>query len=306
MTSKLGDSPRKSAAAYLLFYRRRSDKPLGPQYLQDLVSDFRNPPQQQTTSNSADESYESDSGEGRLGGPSSILRGSSSNSIAAGAAATKGLQPQGPTALRDAGSGSAGQSAARSLRPTTQATSDDEGIGMEDDDDDLEVAPLKAPSGSNRQYGNFGNTAWDFASLEQRRDNNADSGAEMLLDSVEDRGPSTTHHDDADSTAAEQDDEDDDRDRFIDDLLPIAGSASTPASDDQWNELEETISFGDAAGYEYEDADAAEQPHTSDAYVDSLHLEDSRMAVDDGDGADPPAVDIRLPDEGGAGKGKVE
>lgn len=59
MTSKLGESPRKSAAAYLLFYRRRSDKPLGPQYLQDLVTEFRNPPQQ---AHSADEASESESG----------------------------------------------------------------------------------------------------------------------------------------------------------------------------------------------------------------------------------------------------
>ncbi|KAK6436180.1 hypothetical protein LTR95_007632, partial [Oleoguttula sp. CCFEE 5521] len=42
--SKLGDAPRRSAAAYLLFYRRRSETPLGPAYLKKLVEDYHNPP----------------------------------------------------------------------------------------------------------------------------------------------------------------------------------------------------------------------------------------------------------------------
>ncbi|QIX01091.1 hypothetical protein AMS68_006608 [Peltaster fructicola] len=78
--TKLGEAPKRSAAAYLLFYRRRSDKPLGPPYLQELVSKFRN------VDNAAEES---DSGEELLGGPISTLRGSSSNS-AAGVTATTG------------------------------------------------------------------------------------------------------------------------------------------------------------------------------------------------------------------------
>lgn len=176
MTSKLGSSPRISAAAYLLFYRRRSDKPLGPQYLQDLVADFRNPPQQNA---SADEAEESDSGEGRLGDPSSTLRGSSSNSTGAGVAATTGLQLQAQTTLQGAGNGSTGQQAGQNLKSRTLGTSDDEGISMDD---------------GPRQYGNIGTSSWSFDAL--GHDKNADSDAEMLLDRLDG---------DADSTVAEQD-----------------------------------------------------------------------------------------------------
>ena len=86
--SKLGENRLHSAAAYLLFYRRRSDKPLGPQYLQDLVHEFRNP-------QSADETAEeSDSGEGRLGGPNgSLLPGSSSALTGAGVGAGRESGP---------------------------------------------------------------------------------------------------------------------------------------------------------------------------------------------------------------------
>lgn len=69
-----------SAAAYLLFYRRRSEKPLGPQYLQDLVTEYRAP---KDSSNEDD----SDSGEGRLGGPTRSRHGSSSTLAGAGAGA---------------------------------------------------------------------------------------------------------------------------------------------------------------------------------------------------------------------------
>lgn len=205
MTSKLGESPRISAAAYLLFYRRRSDKPLGPQYLQDLVADFRNPPQQNT---SADEAYESDSGEGRLGDPSSILRGSSSNSTGAGVAATTGLQLQAQTTLQQAaGNGSTGQQAGQNLKSRTLGTSDDEGISMDD-----------AP----RQYGNIGPSSWSFDAL-GHTDNNADSDAEMLLDKLDG---------DVDSTAAEQDsDRDADWNNMIEDFT--LGVDDTMADDYQ-------------------------------------------------------------------------
>jgi ubiquitin carboxyl-terminal hydrolase 4/11/15 len=181
MASKLGDSPHKSAAAYLLFYRRRSDKPLGPSYLQELVTDFRNPPQQQA--DSADESYQSDSGEGRLGDPSSILRGSSSNSVGAGVGATTGLQHQAQNTLLGGGNGSAGQQAGQSLKQRTQGTSDDdEGISMVDD----------KPAGN--KYGNTG-SEWSFGVLD-----NADTDPETALLENFDRGDA-----DVDSNAADHD-----------------------------------------------------------------------------------------------------
>jgi ubiquitin carboxyl-terminal hydrolase 4/11/15 len=179
MASKLGDSPRKSAAAYLLFYRRRSDKPLGPSYLQELVTDFRNPPQQQA--DSADESYQSDSGEGRLGDPSSILRGSSSNSVGAGVGATTGLQHQAQNTLLGGGNGSAGQQAGQSLKQRTQGTSDDdEGISMIEDES----------AGNNRQYGNTGSD-WSFGVLD-----NADNYPETaLLENFADVDSNAADHD---------------------------------------------------------------------------------------------------------------
>lgn len=68
--SKLSDrGPTANSAAYLLFYRRRSPTPLGPQYLQDLVLESRNPtPPQEPAATDDPAAEESDSGEGRLGG----------------------------------------------------------------------------------------------------------------------------------------------------------------------------------------------------------------------------------------------
>ena len=195
MTSKLGESPRKSAAAYLLFYRRRSDKPLGPQYLQDLVTEFRNPPQQ---ANSADEASESESGEGRLGDPSSILRGSSSNSVGAGVGATTGLQLQARSTTQGAGNGSAGPQAGQNLKPKTLGTSDDEGISMEED--------------NTKQYAPFGDQSWGFGALDDG-DDNADTDAEMAIDN--------------DSTAAEHDTDRDDSWNDIDDSFQLGDDSMT-------------------------------------------------------------------------------
>jgi len=240
MTSKLGESPRKSAAAYLLFYRRRSEKPLGPQYLQDLVTEFRNPPQQ---ANSADEASESESGEGRLGDPSSILRGSSSNSVGAGVGATTGLQPQARSTTQAGGNGSAGQQAGQNLKPRTLGTSDDEGISMDED--------------NSKQYAPFGDSGWSFDALDGR-DDNADTDAEMAIDSL-----------DNDSTAAEHD-----TDR-----------------DDSWNDMQEEFQFGgdDRMDNDYEDDHDMYSGGRDSA---ALHLENPAMMSDD-----PPPVDINLSDE---------
>ncbi|CAK3881100.1 Ubiquitin carboxyl-terminal hydrolase 12 [Lecanosticta acicola] len=90
----------KSAAAYLLFYRRRSDKPLGPQYLQQLVTQYR--------LGREEEAAESESGEGRLGGPthSSQQHGGSSSTLA-GVAVGKGtsLEERDPAANGGTGAG---------------------------------------------------------------------------------------------------------------------------------------------------------------------------------------------------------
>nr|POE79597.1 putative ubiquitin carboxyl-terminal hydrolase 12 [Quercus suber] len=75
--SKLSDTRLQSAAAYLLFYRRRSDKPLGPPALQELVLQSRKPSPAESGNEGAEED---ESGEGRLGGPNSSLHWSPSAS----------------------------------------------------------------------------------------------------------------------------------------------------------------------------------------------------------------------------------
>ncbi|EME84270.1 uncharacterized protein MYCFIDRAFT_214678 [Pseudocercospora fijiensis CIRAD86] len=146
---KLGSTHKiQSAAAYLLFYRRRSDKPLGPQALQDLVEEYRNPP------TSAEEADDEDSGEGRLGGPSrSSPHGSPSVSAGAEAGAKshlKGLN----------GSGGAGR--ASSL--TTRATETTDLSGM--NDGGWSFDGLKQPD----EAGTL---------LDQMQDDNASTTAEM-------------------------------------------------------------------------------------------------------------------------------
>jgi len=81
-----------AASAYLLFYRRRSERPLGNQELQELVEAYKNPSGGESGSSS---SSQSPTGEGqRLGGSS--RNGSSSGLAGAGAAlqAGNGLQTE--------------------------------------------------------------------------------------------------------------------------------------------------------------------------------------------------------------------
>lgn len=118
--SKLGDAKLHSSAAYLLFYRRRSATPLGPQYLQDLVHDYRNPPEAEQQP-SADEAAaeEDESGEGRLGGPTSSLHGSSSALVAAGA----GTNGSASASTRANGSAGVGSSLTTKTTTTSMGTS---------------------------------------------------------------------------------------------------------------------------------------------------------------------------------------
>ncbi|KAM3416280.1 hypothetical protein BST61_g7886 [Cercospora zeina] len=104
MTSKIGGEDRvHSAAAYLLFYRRRSDQPLGPEYLQNLVNEYRNP------ATPAEEAEDEDSGEGKLGGRTLSGSGSSSGLAGAGARANKNNNSQRGTLSAVGGSGAAAE-----------------------------------------------------------------------------------------------------------------------------------------------------------------------------------------------------
>jgi ubiquitin carboxyl-terminal hydrolase 4/11/15 len=88
-----------SSAAYLLFYRRRSEKPLGGPRFEEIVASFDNPP-----ATSEDES--TGSGEGQRLGADSSLRGSSS--------ALTGVEAIRPHGHRGLALGTAGTAAASS------------------------------------------------------------------------------------------------------------------------------------------------------------------------------------------------
>lgn len=151
-----------STAAYLLFYRRRSSQPLGPPYLQELVNKARNP----SDGDSAEASdADSESGEGgRLGDRSSAssrLPGSSSaGTVGAGAAPGTSQRLLLPGA-HESGHGSSSATANRAAR--LRETSEDEGISLDDDNDNY---------GSTTAGPNYLAPSWNFNSLQ-------DADAEM-------------------------------------------------------------------------------------------------------------------------------
>lgn len=158
-------------SAYLLFYRRRTDGPLGPEYLQNLIGKAT----ESTTRSS------SESGEGqRLGGPSSPS-GSSNGSRAAAAA----HQLHDPAPGENGGSARVSQ--ARNANLATALDShdlppayEDEGVSMDD------PLPSAEDGGStNTNDGPIYHSAasnWSFANLDRRRasdagsDDDADNG----------------------------------------------------------------------------------------------------------------------------------
>ncbi len=119
-----------TSAAYLLFYRRRTDTPLGPPYLQDIVNNARNP-----DSRSA-------SGEDQRRDDSYSRNGSSNGSLGAAVEAEASHHPlQAGVYLGSAGGPlrSVQESMARSAigADLPPAYNDDEGISMEDPDNPL-------------------------------------------------------------------------------------------------------------------------------------------------------------------------
>ncbi|KAK6441950.1 hypothetical protein LTR95_001810 [Oleoguttula sp. CCFEE 5521] len=233
--SKLGDAPRRSAAAYLLFYRRRSTTPLGPPYLQKLVEDYHNPPPalpapSKVDVNANDEAYESDSGEGRLGDPTSILPGSSGLSYhGAGVAAATTVGSKRPLQSRSAGSGVGGVGAGLRAKPRS--------LMGEDDDEDEGISMLDegtAGMGGKPFYGPVrpphmlphsaqGSSTWGFDGIQ---DDN--SGAMPTLESYE----TDLMIDDADSTTVA--------------LSDRAMDSDTEMNN--WNDTEETFVIGDQEG----------------------------------------------------------
>jgi len=111
-----------SRAAYLLFYRRRSSSPLGPEYLQQLVTEHY------ATSTSSDP--EQPAGEDQRPDGSASRNGSSSDSLPAAAVGALHL-PGSPSAGR--GLASPARSTSRVALVSTNYDSD-EGISLEMDD----------------------------------------------------------------------------------------------------------------------------------------------------------------------------
>lgn len=170
MVSKISDPEVRvvSPAAYLLFYRRRSSEPLGPQYLRELVQTARNAPDNASTASSDDELA---SGEGTLGDPhSSRLLGSSSNGAKAGAGAgargAESLHPKAP----GGGDGSDAPSGRSPL--ARRRSSEDEGLGM--NEDDLPSYPNIVSVGAG----------WSFAGLNDDRVSDAGRSDEANLSST--------------------------------------------------------------------------------------------------------------------------
>ena len=173
MVSKISDPETRvvSPAAYLLFYRRRSSEPLGPQYLRELVQTARNAPDNASANSSDDEL----AGEGNLGGPrSSRLLGSSSDGAKAGVGAGAQQRQSGVANLHlrapDGGVGGLGASA---QSPSARRNSDDEGVSMFEDE--------QPPSYTAIQSG-----GWDFEGLND--DRASDGGRSDMVNVDSDAG----------------------------------------------------------------------------------------------------------------------
>jgi ubiquitin carboxyl-terminal hydrolase 4/11/15 len=156
----------KTSQAYLLFYRRRSSKPLGPKYLQELVEEYRNPPAES-------EADGAEPGEARLDGPLTSLHGSSGDSAAAGAgAATTTNNNRARSAIgSDDGGYPAGEGhTADSPLTTTLMTTEHDGGDWRNH-----------PVTQFRQFGDQGESSWSFQNVDNddvhpfQRDDDIDS-----------------------------------------------------------------------------------------------------------------------------------
>ncbi|KAB8349840.1 hypothetical protein FH972_023853 [Carpinus fangiana] len=164
-------------SAYLLFYRRRTDGPLGPQYLQDLVN--------QTSGESLTRSS-SESGEGqRLGGPSSPS-GSSNGSRAATAAhqPAQTLGAHAPGASGGSGRGNQAKNAnfatALDKIDSLPRADEDEGISMDADH------PLPSAETGGLSVA----TNWSWATLDDAgRATNSDDDETLGQDDTASLGP---------------------------------------------------------------------------------------------------------------------
>ena len=270
LCSKMGENRLHSANAYLLFYRRRSEKPLGPQYLQDLVSEARNP--QPAESANDETAEESDSGEGRLGGPNGSLLGSSSALTGAGVAAGNRHAEDGGTGAR--------QAAGNSL--TTRTTVNE-----------VNGLPVYGPERPPHllEYGNQG-TSWNFDSLgaDVTMEAEADNAAGMPVDKVD------SDDDDAGSTKAEVDNDGANGfdSRMEEDFGEFADAPDYNSNMMSWSAGQTTPVD---SSFEWEDSAFSNAHEQQSTGFNTLHLEDTSIAGDD----ELPSVNI-YPDPPTAGR----
>lgn len=256
-------------AAYLLFYRRRSDKPLGPPYLQQIVSNAYA---------GADVSL---SGEDQRPDGSSSPNGSSGSSLEATAGANLHEDGQPLHGLPTGGHRDLESTARTALttndRPPAYGTHNstehnyDEGIGMESDPDDA-LPGYEDQQHRHRAQDRFGEPGWGFENLGLPRGPAGPPGSDNMADSDDTLNG---------SNAPEQGETLEDR------LKDFDG--------------EEDARFDDSRGRSYDGTPMLEE----DLYVDDTRGDDDGMVkhvefsqhddmVEDGE-----AVELRLSDEEG-------
>ena len=298
MVSKLGDAKLRSAAAYLLFYRRRSDKPLGSPALQDLVIEYRNPsPPSNDTEDANGDADVGESGEGRLGGPITSLHGSSSASAVAGAAKSSARLR---TLGAGVGGGVDGAGAGSSLR--TKMMGQGRGLSIDGPLGSLNGLPIAGPERPSRlRLASQEEPEWGFEGLDQQAEDEEGQAllghAAMDVDGEGDADSTTADHGLAGS-GNESSPFDDRLDDFPEDT-PIdssgAAGAATPVEMDEW--MHDSHSMYSSA---HERLGGGGGVGTEDGYQFQedavLHLEDAEIVPGDSptEAGSPEAEEIRL------------
>ncbi|KAK3065627.1 hypothetical protein LTR53_018204, partial [Teratosphaeriaceae sp. CCFEE 6253] len=289
----LSEAKLHSPAAYLLFYRRRSETPLGPQYLQDLVSLFRNPPETVSPTEDPTAAAEEDdeSGEGKLGGPiTSSLHGSSSALVVAGAGVTTGGRSHQDRSLAN-GTGRIG-GVGSSLTTMTTMASEEEATWPMGTKDGLRIAgPVRPPH--MLPYGSQGDASWGFDNLDDKGPQPAEAdghaGDTLLSEFVNSgRAGKLSDDDDNGSTAADHD------------SAYGEGGFDNRMMDfhDEDGNYQSSGPAGTPILHSIEMADYQEPYSHQHRYEDSdtLHLEDAGL-VSSEPAESPPAADVTLSDD---------
>ncbi|KAF1961868.1 UCH-domain-containing protein [Byssothecium circinans] len=162
--SKCGPGRVVSAAAYLLFYRRRSAGPLGPPALQEIVNTWRDPEYEggEQTGDEANSRNPSPSGNGLRLGESS--RNGSSSAFGAGAGA-----------LRGGGSAGVGSPALNEVGAETLDDEPDDAPPSYEDEGYVEGLDLQGGYGPMNNYTatSYTTQEWSFATVDELGDTDA-------------------------------------------------------------------------------------------------------------------------------------